>query len=98
MTSQGRTEGRGRIVELSMLLCADLLDVAADEFSNHGCNDLDPEWFKDWTDTDKEQLANLMNESNGTQSDSEDRIKFQNIQDWMLFRFLADMLRQRHQP
>jgi len=45
-----------------LLLAADLLDLAADEFGKHGCNDLDlPAGF---TDRDLEALALLMNRAN----------------------------------
>ena len=38
------------------LLVSKLLERAGDEFSNHGCNDVDDEWFIDWS---KEEMKAL---------------------------------------
>lgn len=44
-----------------LLLAADLLDEAADEFGNHGCNDMSLPLL---SDDDRKGLADLMNRSN----------------------------------
>lgn len=52
-----------------LLLAADMLDLAADEFGNHVCNDFDlPAEF---TAADRAALAALMNRSNFDDSPSE---------------------------
>jgi len=37
-------------------LAAKMLTMASDEFSNHGCNDIDESLFADWTDEEKDQF------------------------------------------
>lgn len=37
-------------------LAAKMLNLASDEFSNHGCNDLDEDTFSDLSDEEKEEL------------------------------------------
>lgn len=53
-----RTHLSPRLLELA----AHLLDLAGDEFGNHGCNDL--QLHGDFTDADREALALLMNRNN----------------------------------
>lgn len=38
-------------------LAADLLMLAAEEFGNHGCNDIDDSLFEGWTDEEKTKLC-----------------------------------------
>lgn len=38
-------------------LCAALLEMASNEFSNHGCNDMPDEFFIGWTKEERQQLA-----------------------------------------
>lgn len=38
------------------LLCSKLLNLASEDFDNHGCNDLDDEFFEDWTEEEKKEL------------------------------------------
>jgi hypothetical protein len=38
-------------------LAADLLKLAAEEFGNHGCNDIDDKLFEGWTDEEKTSLC-----------------------------------------
>lgn len=37
-------------------LASKMLNLAADEFSNHGCNDLDSSLFKDWSEEEIKQF------------------------------------------
>lgn len=48
-----------------IILTADLLNEASDEFSNHGCNDIDDEYWKDWTFEERLQLSKELHEWNG---------------------------------
>lgn len=91
-----------------LLLAAELLELAADEFSNHGCND-----FKtppDLTEADLESLADLHNLANfgtcdpaelrtkdprGDDTCTPDRLR-RYMTDWTLMRALATGLRRQH--
>lgn len=42
------------------ILAGRLLEMASEEFSNHGCNDLDETWLKDWSDEEKQAMAQDM--------------------------------------
>ena len=52
-------------------LIAELLEMAANEFCNHGCNDVDKEVFKDWTLEEKKKLIKEFCEYNGNPNESE---------------------------
>ena len=44
------------------VLASRLLDVAANEFHEHGCNDMDPEYFEDLDAEDIQELVAGFNE------------------------------------
>lgn len=74
---------------------ARLLDLAADEFSNHGCNDHN--WPEDWNDDEKRNFISEIHKQRGTISTDEFWHDFNNLvspQDWEWMRFLAKYLRQ----
>jgi hypothetical protein len=78
-------------------LAAHLLNIAADKFSNHGCNDIDKETIDapGFTDEEKVAFVREMVEWNGDPEEMKDEItpkKFHNSMDWILMRFLADKL------
>jgi len=39
-----------------MVLAGRLLELAANEFSNHGCNDMEDTMFASWTDQEREDF------------------------------------------
>ena len=53
------------ITKKQFALMAQMLSLASDEFSNHGCNDLPSSTFKGWTKAEKEELCKSMQEING---------------------------------
>lgn len=57
---------------MQMQLAAKLLDAAADEFGNHGSNDMDQSYFKDWTDAQKMALAYDFYQWNGGREEIEE--------------------------
>lgn len=73
-----------------MKLAGDLLDKAADEFTNHGCNDW---WFPaDWTIEDRRELVKAMYEQNGNPEEYDpDQL---NVADWWVMQFLASKLKE----
>lgn len=52
-----------------LTLAADLLELASDEFGNHGCNDWDPP--ADWDDCDRDAFALRAWVANGRPKDEE---------------------------
>ncbi len=77
-------------------LIAYLLGLAAQEFSNHACNDVPQSVFKDWS---SEELDSLMNDyrkwdnSDNDNSDNNDNNNKQ-INDWSLMELMAHKLSQ----
>lgn len=75
------------------ILISKLLDLASDEFSNHGCNDIDEEWFKDWTKEEKYELMESYYKQNNEldlfENDSEITIG-----DSMLMEYFAKKFRE----
>ncbi len=73
-----------------MRLAADLLDKAGDRFSNHGCNDY--VLSDEFSDADAVALELATHVWNGDPEEArENPGRYQ--YDWILMRFLADMLR-----
>lgn len=74
-------------------LIAKLLDMAADTYSNHGCNDLDTEeFFGEFTPADRAKLLHEMQEFNGDKEDPSPT-KLIHIGDYALMRFYAHKIR-----
>lgn len=46
-------------------LVAVLLDMASNEFSNHGCNDMPENSFQNWTIEEKQSLVKQFHDYNG---------------------------------
>lgn len=55
------------------LLAAKLLRLASDDFSNHGCNELDSDTFDGWTDAEK---ADLLFELRSCNNDPEIEVEY----------------------
>ena len=72
-------------------IAAKLLKMAADEFSNHGCNDID-ELFINLTEYEKNLLEKEINEY--IVKDPNNPIKLNQVPDWMLMLFYAFKLEQ----
>ena len=73
------------------ILAADLLELASDEFCNHGCNDLDKSFFKNWTKEEKQTLSKEYHEWNGDPENDGGNIFY--IGDSSLMSYLAYKLK-----
>ena len=72
-----------------LILASKMLDLASDEFSNHGCNDLDRDVINS---VDNEQeICKQIEEWNG---DPGFPTKLDQVPDWMLMRFLCDKIKK----
>lgn len=71
-------------------LAAFLLNMAADDFSNNGCNDLPKEAWEGWTEDERKNLIAEFYLSNGEKQEAEEG--HVDIDDWVLMGFLADKL------
>jgi hypothetical protein len=69
---------------------ADLLDQAADTFSNHGCNDWDPP--ASWSMEDRREFGRAFAEWNGDPQDFDP--DHPDVGDWAAMRFLAEKFRE----
>jgi hypothetical protein len=74
------------------LLSSRLLELSADAFSNHGCNDMSNETLANISITDLVQLEKDFNKWYFPKS--EDYIPFDAIGDWMWMSYLAYRLKQ----
>jgi len=72
-------------------LVADLLDLASDEFSNHGCYDVDDSLYEGWTKKEKTELCKYgcMVNNDPDEYEDGDEIAF----DWVLMYVLAEKIR-----
>jgi len=74
------------------LLIADLLSMASETYSNHGCNDTPDSLFKNWT---LEERQDLVKEYYDCSRESEEyNPNHLHISDWCLMSFLARKLRR----
>lgn len=74
----------------ALSVVAKLLDRAADEFANHGCNDFRLAEFM----PDVEQRRSLMlayHTWNGDPSEFDPRYKYETVEDFVLMRFFAEV-------
>lgn len=70
--------------------CANLLDAASEVFSNHGCNDINPDSHT-FTDAEKAQFAKDVYEwDDGVVGGGG---PFESLQDWMVMSYFASELR-----
>ncbi len=67
-------------------LAAMFLDVAAEEFSNHGCKDFD--FPKDWTKEEQQEFNRAVHLK---MSGEEETFR---VNDWMAMRWIAEQLRE----
>lgn len=73
-------------------LAAKLLELAGDEFSNHGCND----WYfpSDWTKNERREFAERIREEIGEPDELEDLDDTLDPVDWEVMYFLAKVLKK----
>lgn len=71
-----------------MKLAGELLELASDEFANHGCNDW--EFPTHWTLKEKQELVKAMHDANGTPEEYDP--KRLQVPDWWVMSFLAKRL------
>lgn len=71
---------------------AALLELAGEQFSNHGCNDLPEEVVNLLTPLDREYLQLAWHKWNGDISEYEKDCFF--TLDWLWMQYFADLLRQ----
>lgn len=73
------------------MLAAKMLDLASDEFSNHGCNDVEESVYEGWTLDERKQFVKEFWEWNGSPEDYDE--KFLHLQDHSIMAFLAFKLK-----
>lgn len=68
-------------------LAADMLEKASDEFSNHGCNDVENSVYKNWSLEERRQFVKEFHIWNGDPEEYNEN--FLNMHDYMIMGFLA---------
>lgn len=74
-------------------LAADLLKLAADQFANHGCNDIDQKLLEGWTEKERQDLMRDYEIVNSNGRDYEEGDKIQ--EDWIAMLAMAYKLEGR---
>ncbi len=74
-------------------LVAHLLEMASDEFSNHGCNELDLKAFVPDVE-DRRALMKELEAWNNSPDEYDPKAKYEDSDDWLLMRFFADKIRK----
>ncbi|HXI85323.1 MAG TPA: hypothetical protein VNL17_14675 [Verrucomicrobiae bacterium] len=79
------------------ILASRLLDQASVEFHEHGCNDMDPEYFEDLEPEDILQLVDGYNEwrSGGCGGENWEPVTIRNIGDDEWMAYLAHVIGRR---
>ena len=76
------------------LLTAYLLNMAADQFSNHGCNDFNMAKEQDWSLEERRDLAKRINDWNRSPEDFDPDGQYKYFMDWVLMDVMADLLKE----
>lgn len=72
-------------------LAAKFLELAAGEFSNHGCNDVDDDFFSGWTKDERQEFCKEWREWNGDPEEYDP--EFLSLPDYAIMDFLAYKIR-----
>ncbi len=67
-------------------LASDMLELASEQFSNHGCNDVEPEIYDGWSLEERRQFIKEYREWNG---DPNDDTGLMHVPDWAIMKFMA---------
>ena len=84
------------MTDKELLLAAKLLDLAQEEFSNHGCNDLPKDFLEDWALEEKKQLMKDYLELNGDPENYDDNFLY--FMDDSLMWLMAEKIRDMVNP
>jgi len=84
--------GGVKVSDAERIVAGRLLNMASEEFGNHGCNDMDMSVFESVSVQARTEMTAAFNEWNG--SAGEDEIQFTHIGDWAWMAFLAARLEQ----
>ena len=77
-----------------LILAGELLDLAADTFSNRVCNDLDKGLFADWTKEEKQKIVNEIEKWNSSEDyEYDDLDDIEDYPDWVVMMYLANELK-----
>ena len=71
-------------------LAAKMLEMASDEFSNHGCNDVENSVWKGWSKEERMTFVKEYHEWNGDPEEFDS--KYLHLPDFAIFSFLAHKL------
>jgi len=69
------------------ILAVNFLNLASEEFSNHGCNDVDEKYFKNWSIKERQQFVKEYYDWNGDPENYDP--EFLHLPDFCIFSFLA---------
>lgn len=72
-------------------LTAKFLELAAGEFSNHGCNDVDEDFFEGWTKDQRQEFCKEWHEWNGDPDEYDP--EWLSLPDYAIMDFLASKIR-----
>jgi hypothetical protein len=78
------------ISKKELALAAKMLELASDQFSNHGCNDVDENVYAGWTLEERQQFVKEFHEWNGDPEEYEET--FLHLGDSTIMSFLAAKL------
>jgi hypothetical protein len=68
-------------------LISNLLKLASEEFSNHGCNDVEEDFWQGWTKEERQSFVKEYHEWNGDPDEYDEN--FLNLPDYAIMKFLA---------
>lgn len=73
-------------------LAAKMLQLASDEFSNHGCNDVEESMYEGWSIEERQQFVKEFHEWNGDPEEFDPN--FLHLGDDIIMSFLAHKLEE----
>jgi len=72
-------------------IAAKLMQMARDEFGDHGCNDLDSDFWDGWTIDERKQFIREYHEYNGDPEEFDEN--YLHLPDYAVMGFMAHKLR-----
>ena len=76
--------------DLEKKLASELLEMASNEFGNHGCNDVDESIYDGWSIDERRRFVKEFHEWNGDPEEYDEN--FLHLQDFSLMNFMAHKL------
>jgi hypothetical protein len=82
-----------KMTENEIKLASYFLELASEEFGNHGCNDVDESVFESWSLDERRNFVKEFHEYNGDPNEYDEN--FLHLPDFCIMSFLAHKIKEK---